>query len=219
MFHLLSCRLLIYNVVYINKLGDTNMSVVNIIIHDSCALMMSDTKLNNNSQNNMIKKIFKKENILLGFTGSIQDVFDYLSPIFNENMTLNIDYPFGEPCDFLKFLDEKFYKALAQNKEYDIVFVVATKIGEKYVAKRYCLNRNEQRNLASDMIISTKNLQYFYLGEDAHLNYFDNLLMERIPNNLNDLVSIFQDTLNYGVLYDKTINNIIDIEYINSGNI
>jgi hypothetical protein len=196
--------------------GRTDMSVVNLMLHNTCALLLSDTKLNNNAERNKIKKIFKKENILLGFTGNIQDVYLYLHPIFNKDMTLNNAYVWGNPCDFFTELDRKFYTAMEDNKEYDVVFVAGAKFGDKYIAKRYCLSNEKELRFASDMIVSSDDIQYFYLGEDVHLNYFEMKMKENTPTNLDDIVLLFNDTINYGVQYDGSINNQIDIEYINT---
>jgi len=192
------------------------MSVVSIVVHDTYALIMSDTKLSDNPRLNTIKKIFKKENILLGFTGNVQDIYEYLFPIFNQDMTLNKNFNFNEPHSFLKMLDDKFYLALEKNKQYDIVFVVGAKIGNKYIAKRYCLTTKEELHIASDMIISSEKLQYFYLGKTVHLDYFDKIMSEKSPCNLNDIILLFKETLDYGISYDNTINNSIEVEYINA---
>lgn len=53
---------------------------------------MGDTKLSNDRHGNRISKVFKKENILLGFTGNILEIGTYLYPIFDEYMKLNNDY-------------------------------------------------------------------------------------------------------------------------------
>lgn len=68
------------------------MSVVSIVICDDFALIMGDTKLSNDRHGNRISKVFKKENILLGFTGNILEIGTYLYPIFDEYMKLNNDY-------------------------------------------------------------------------------------------------------------------------------
>ena len=54
------------------------MSVVSLIIHDSFALIMGDTKLNDNPYKDHISKVFKKDNILLGCTGSVQDTIEFV---------------------------------------------------------------------------------------------------------------------------------------------
>lgn len=191
------------------------MSVVSIIIHNTCALMVSDTKLNDNPHLVRLKKIFKKENILLGFTGNVEEVFDYLNPIFTNTGNLNPNYSFGSSEDFIKMLDDKFYTAIKQNRKYDAVIAIGAKLGEKYIAKRYCLSDSKKLKVCSETLISTDDLQYFYLGEEIHNNYFDNLLLTEKPLTLDELIIIFKKTLDYGINFDETINNELDFEYIN----
>ena len=71
------------------------MSVVSIMIRDDFALIMGDTKLNGNPNCNRITKVFKKNNVLLGYTGNIRDVREYLYPFFDDNMQLNQDVTWG----------------------------------------------------------------------------------------------------------------------------
>ena len=191
------------------------MSVVSIIIHNTCALMVSDTKLNDNPHLIRLKKIFKKENILLGFTGNVEEVFDYLNPIFTNTGNLNPSFSFGSSEDFIKMLDDKFYTAIKQNKKYDTVIAIGAKLGNKYIAKRYCLTDCKELKISSDMLISTDEIQYFYLGEEVHNNYFYNLLVTENPTKMDDIIILFKKALNYGINYDESINNELDYEYIN----
>lgn len=186
------------------------MSVVNLITHDSFALIMGDTKLNDNPNVDHITKVFKKDNILLGYTGKLQDIKEYLYPIFTDDMQLDHNYLWGntnEPIEFFKYLDNKFYDALKENRKYDVVFVVATKIGEKYIAKHYCLCAPSQPFWKADTIISSDEFQCTYLGNKVHCDFFVNSFATNQISSYQDIIKIFQDTLDYGINYDNTINN------------
>lgn len=186
------------------------MSVVAIVIKDDYALIMGDTKLNDNPNVNHITKVFKKDNILLGYTGRLSHVREYLYPIFTDDMQLNENYQWtnsDNPTDFFKFLDEKFIDARNTNKHYDVVLAVAVKIEDKYIAKHYRIFSPEHPQWETDTIISSNEYQCLYLGNDIHFNYFSKLFLPDSISSYQDILQIFQDTLDYGIQYDATINN------------
>lgn len=178
------------------------MSVVNLLIHDSFALIMGDTKLSNNPNKDIIKKVFQKDGILFGYTGTIKDVAEYLHPMLTNDLLPNDTYTWGIPMDFFDFLDKKFYLAIENNIEKDVIFVVAAKIGEKYIAKYYCLSNSNGHCWRTETLISDNKIQYYYLGDISHKNYFKQKI-DSVPSvTIKDLTDMFQDTLDYGIQYD-----------------
>lgn len=190
------------------------MSIVAIVIHNSGALIMGDTKLNDNPHVKQLRKIFKKEDVLLGFTGNIGEVNKYLFPIFNPDMSLNTNYQFGNPIQFLNDLDRRFDNAVLNNIQYDIVFVTVIKFNCKYIAKRYCLTDNNDLHVTSDTLISNDVVQYLILGNEGHVDFFDSYIAKHLPADFNDFIYAFQQTLNNGIIFDDTINNIMQYEII-----
>lgn len=183
------------------------MSVVTMVIKDDYALIMGDTKLSNNPDRDVCHKVFKKDNILLGFTGSLRDVGIYLYPIFTPEYIIDNNYTWGKPMDFFSFLDKKFYNAVFDNKHYDARIVVASKFGDKYISKYYCLSNFGENDWKNDTQISFNGASYFYLGARSHGDYFDAYFKNNISRKKEDLISHFQKTLDYGVVQDITINN------------
>lgn len=189
------------------------MSVVSVIIRDDFALIMGDTKLNDNPNCNSITKVFKKDNILLGYTGNIRNVREYLDPIFTVDMQLNQNILWqtpDNPLGFINYLDNLFYEAKEQNKIYDVKLVVAIKTNNKYIAKQYGLFSTEHPQWENHQIVSDDELQCFYLGETVHFKFFRDLLENSIISTYEDIITIFQDTLDFGIEHDNTINNKMD---------
>ena len=183
------------------------MSVVTMVIKDDYALIMGDTKLSNNPNKDVCHKVFKKDNILLGFTGSLQDVGIYLHPIFTSECIIDDNYTWGSPMDFFSFLDKKFYHAVFDNKHYDVRIVVASKFGDKYISKYYCLSNVGENDWKNSTQISFNGVSYFYLGARSHGDYFDEYFKNNSSRKQEDIISHFQKTLDYGVAQDMTINN------------
>lgn len=190
------------------------MSIIAVIIHDSGSLIMGDTKLNDNPQITKIRKIFKKENILLGYTGNVREVNQYLFPIFNPDMTLNPNYCFENPIDFIQDLDKRFENAVLHNVKYDVVFAIIAKISSKYVAKRYCLSDANELYVTYETLVSNNDIQYFILGDERHIQFFDKYIDENPPSSFADFIIAFQKTLDNGILFDNQINNILQYEQI-----
>lgn len=190
------------------------MSVVTVVTCNDFSLIMGDTKLSNDSHGDKVTKIFKNENMLLGFTGNIIEVGTYLYPIFDCNMNINNDFLWEDPVHFFFFLDYKFYKMLNEGNEKDIIFVASAKIGEKYITKYYCLSNSSGHKWSMDTIISDDMMRYFYLGDHVHKDYFHKKLSQNPVASVENIINIFQDTINYGVQFDNTINNEMEYKYI-----
>lgn len=190
------------------------MSIIGIVIHNTGALIMGDTKLNNNPNRTKIRKIFKRGNILLGFTGNVNDVRQYLFPLFNQDMSLNKEYDFDEPDQFLWELDNRFNYAVANGIKYDIVFVVIIKSDLGYTARRFCLSDNDELKISSYTIISNNTVQYLILGNERHIQFFDEYVSNNSPVGFGDFILAFQKTLDNGIVFDNTINNIMQYEFL-----
>ena len=111
------------------------------------------------------------------------------------------------PLGFINYLDNLFFEAKKQNKIYDVKFVVAVKHNNKYIAKEYCLFSPEHPLWENNCIDSLCELQCFYLGQTVHFEFFSDLLQKSEISTYQDIITIFQKTLNYGIEYDDTINN------------
>lgn len=178
-----------------------------MVIKDDYALIMGDTKLSGNPNKNICTKVFKKDNILLGFTGTLKDVGMFLHPILTTDYIVDEKYTWGDPEDFFNFLDKKFYNAVKEDKHYDVSIVTAAKFGDKYIYKYYCTSDVGEHTWKNDTQISFEGARYIYLGENVHEIFFRSYFENNSSRKKEDIISHFQKTLDYGIQYDNTINN------------
>ncbi len=190
------------------------MSVVSIVTCDEYSLIMGDSKLSNDFHGDKISKVFRTRNILLGFTGNIISIGEYLYPIFDEKMNMKDDPRYDDPEYFLLLLDHKFYRAIKENKEIDARIVTSVKIGDKYITKYYCLINSKNYRWSTETIVSDDRLRYFYLGNHCHREFFTEKINQEQNCCIENVVKIFQETLNYGIRLDNTINNEMEYKII-----
>lgn len=185
------------------------MSVVGVYVSPQGAVIAGDTKLSGNPNQTTIQKVFRKENILLGWTGSLPDAVRYLNPLFNAKMQINEEYAWGDSVDFIQFLDRKFYETIRLGRKYETTFVVVTRIGDKYYAKSYQASCDDNIYQSPFEVISYEyGPQCFILGKQIHKEFLEKCAI----STKEDFLNAFQLMLNEGIKYDSSINS--SMEYV-----
>ncbi len=191
------------------------MSVICVVVHNTGVLLMGDTKLTGMKNRPTIQKVFKNGSILLGYTGNTMHIADYMFPYFDYKMDLKYYSIFDDVNCILADLEERYNAAKRERKYYDASITVACKIGNKYFSKRYILSDLTDTGFSPTVTINSSNeFQYLFSGNELHQLCFEDICQEKQPSCLLDFVPIFQETLNCGIFYDQTINNIMTYEVI-----
>lgn len=184
------------------------MSVVSAVFNKTGVIMMGDTKgMTPDGSEQLINKVTKNGNKLLGFTGDTGDIIQYLYPIINENLEFaEINrIPEGQ---FLRYFDMLYYESIKNDRHYNIQFMVSDVIGNSHVLNIYSLFEHEIKSY------STIGTTFQILGNESHKKYLGNKLLHGVTKTYDKefIISYFQDTLDNGIKFDNTINNIIHYE-------
>lgn len=184
------------------------MSVVGAAFSKYGVIMMGDTKatsLSSSHEDELVEKVIKSNNKMLGLTGDVNDLIKFLYPIITPNLKFS-DYKIQHGM-FLPLLDSMFYEAISENRHYNIQFMAAERIRSYYIFNTYSLFDYELHSY------SPKSLSIELLGMKKHKSNFKNEMKNRESNEFECIVSCFQNVLNIGSEFDKSINNVIHYEY------
>lgn len=104
---------------------------------------------------------------------------------------------------------------MEEHRNYEIAVCVAIPINGRYISKKYNLSRTFPSGIHEETFVSySGGLAFFVLGQDCHLNYFYECMKINPINTVEDIVNIFQKTVDEGIKIDSSINNSIMYEYI-----
>ena len=188
------------------------MSVVGVYVSPQGAVVAGDTKLSGNPNQTTIQKVFRKESILLGWTGNPEQVAYYLNPYFYEGwgMIPNENIDWNDPMTFFLFLDRQYYTMISRNLSFDVIFAAVVKFGNTYYAKAYDVTCAYGFYPEPKMIISNNDhkSEPIILGRKEH----DTFMKNQTISSPNDFLNAFSAMLNEGVKFDETINN--DMQYV-----
>lgn len=205
------------------------MSLVDVFLDNKhFALVCGDTNLKkpDGSKSKIAKVLRSSNNIIFGFTGDVKNNVEFFSPFLTNGLKINEDVIRNfEYTDIINILNSKHGEYISNtmlSSNFDICSIIVGFDGLKFRGMRYCISSKDKSY--KELGNQESGIEITHLGKEEHLNTFIELNEERLKElrkqnlepSIEDLIHVFQETINIGSKFDETINNIMchDIIYL-----